>query len=90
MDLQDLIDRYKADGIKFDAIVIDYLDIMAPNRWVQSETENSRTIWVDCRGIAQTEEVAMISATQTNREGHKSVTAKAEHAEVLFSQRHQK
>lgn len=36
MDLQDLIDRYKADGIKFDAIVIDYLDIMAPNRWVQS------------------------------------------------------
>lgn len=85
MDLQDLIDRYKADGIKFDAIVIDYLDIMAPNRWVQSETENSRTIWVDCRGIAQTEEVAMISATQTNREGHKSVTAKAEHAAEDFN-----
>lgn len=84
-DLQDLIERYRADGVKFDAIVIDYLDIMAPNRWVQNETENSRSIWVDCRGIAQKEEVAMISATQTNREGHKSVTAKAEHAAEDFN-----
>lgn len=85
MDLQNLIDQYKSDGVKFDVIVIDYLDIMAPNRWVNDPQENSRTIWVDCRGIAQTEEVAMLSATQTNREGHKSVTAKAEHAAEDFN-----
>jgi replicative DNA helicase len=85
MDLQNLIDQYKSEGIKFDAIVIDYLDIMSPNRWVNDPQENSRSVWVDCRGIAQTEEVVMLSATQTNREGHKSVTAKAEHAAEDFN-----
>lgn len=85
MDLQQLLDDYKAEGVRIDAVVIDYLDIMAPNRWVNDPQENSRTVWVDCRGIAQTEEIVMLSATQTNREGHKSVTAKAEHAAEDFN-----
>ncbi|TOK02641.1 DNA helicase, partial [Vibrio parahaemolyticus] len=37
------------------------------------------------RAIAQREELAILSATQTNREGHKSVTAKAEHAAEDFN-----
>lgn len=85
MDLDNLIESYKAQGIKFDAVVIDYLDIMAPNRWTPNDIENSRTIWVDTRGIAQREELVILSATQTNREGHKSVTAKAEHAAEDFN-----
>lgn len=84
-DLEALIERYKSVGITFQAIVIDYLDIMAPNRWTPDATENSRSVWVDVRGIAQREQVAMLSATQTNREGHKSVTAKAEHAAEDFN-----
>lgn len=85
MDLENLIESYKAKGIKFDAVIIDYLDIMAPNRWTPNDIENSRTVWVDTRGIAQREELAILSATQTNREGHKSVTAKAEHAAEDFN-----
>ncbi|MCF9665138.1 hypothetical protein J7963_19210 [Vibrio parahaemolyticus] len=85
LDLENLIESYKAQGIKFDAVIIDYLDIMAPNKWTPNEIENSRTIWVDTRAIAQREELAILSATQTNREGHKSVTAKAEHAAEDFN-----
>lgn len=85
LDLDNVIEGYKAKGIIFDAVIIDYLDIMAPNRWTPDPTENSRTVWIDVRGTAQRENLALLSATQTNREGHKSVTAKAEHAAEDFN-----
>lgn len=84
-DLDALVDSYKAKGIIFDAVVIDYLDIMAPTRWTANDIENSKSVWVDTRAIAQREGFAIISATQTNREGHKSVTSKAEHAAEDFN-----
>lgn len=84
-DLEDLIESYKAKGTIFECIVIDYLDIMAPNRWTPDEAANNKSIWVDTRAVAQREELAIISATQTNREGHKSITAKAEHAAEDFN-----
>lgn len=84
-ELDALIDFYKAQGLTFDCIVIDYLDIMAPNRWTNDDIANSKSIWVDVRAIAQREGVAILSATQTNREGHKSVTSKAEHAAEDFN-----
>lgn len=85
VDLDNLIEKYRSEGVTFDAVVIDYLDIMAPNRWTPDPTENSRSVWVDVRATAQRENVVMLSATQTNREGHKSVTAKAEHAAEDFN-----
>lgn len=75
LDLENLIESRKAEGIVYDAVLIDYLDIMAPNRWMPNDIANSKSVWSDCRGIAQKENFAMISATQTNREGLKGAVA---------------
>jgi replicative DNA helicase len=83
--MQALIDRYKAKGIVFDLVVIDYLDIMAPNFRTQDSVENSKSIYTDMRAIALMEGFAMLSATQTNREGFKSTVAKAEHVAEDFN-----
>ena len=84
-DLRRLIQHYKAQGIQFDLICVDYLDIMAPNFRTNDPIENSKSIWVDVRAIAMEEDVAMLSATQTNREGFKSSVAKAEHVAEDFN-----
>jgi replicative DNA helicase len=78
-DLSRVIQSYKAKSITFDLVVIDYLDIMRPNDRNRDSRENSRMIWIDSRAIAQREGFAMLSATQTNREGFMSDTAGMEH-----------
>lgn len=77
--LRHLIERYKSpamaiDGsvrpaIRFDLVVVDYADIMAPNVRTQDAIENSKSVYLDLRAIAFEENVAMLSATQGNREG---------------------
>jgi len=84
-DLRRLVQHYKAKGISFDMIVIDYLDIMAPNYRMNDEIANSKSVWVDVRAVAQEEGCAILSATQTNREGFKADVAKAEHAAEDFN-----
>jgi replicative DNA helicase len=83
--MQALIDRYKAKGVIFDLVVCDYLDIMAPNYRTPDSVENSKSIYTDMRAIALVEGFAMLSATQTNREGFKSTVAKAEHVAEDFN-----
>lgn len=93
--LRQLIQRYKTPGrnpdgtlrppIKFDLIVVDYADIMAPNYRTQDAIENSKSVYVDLRAIAFEENVAVLTATQTNREGYKSAVAKAEHVSEDFN-----
>lgn len=83
--LRAVIERYKADGIKFDVIITDYADIMAPDHMTSSEIENSKQVWVGLRAIAQEEDAAGLTATQTNREGFKSTVARAEHAAEDFN-----
>lgn len=73
-----LLSRYKSKGEKFDLVVIDYLDLMAPNFRSQKDTENSKSIYTDVRGIAMAEDVAILSATQTNRESFKEAVARME------------
>lgn len=87
--LRALIESYKSprllpdgtvrDPIQFDMIVVDYADIMAPDFRTQDSIENSKSIYLALRAIAQEENVAMLSATQTNREGMKSTVATATH-----------
>ena len=94
-DLRALIERYKSPkmqpdgtlrpGITFDMVVVDYADIMAPNNRSQDVIENSKNIYLDLRAIAFEENVAMLTATQTNREGYKAIVAKAEHASDDFN-----
>ena len=93
--LRAVIERYKSPGwnkdgtvrppIKFDLIVVDYADIMAPNFRTSDTIENSKSIYVDLRAIAHEEDAAVLTATQTNREGFKSAVAKAEHVAEDFN-----
>lgn len=87
--LRALIERYKGpvmqpDGkvrapIKFDLIVVDYADIMAPNHRTNDPIENSKSIVLDLRAIAYEENAAALTATQTNRLGFTATVAKMDH-----------
>jgi replicative DNA helicase len=83
--LEALIERYKSPGLNsdgtirpaiiFDLVVVDYADIMSPNFRQDEARENSKTIWLDLRSIAFKEDLAMLTATATNREGIKATVA---------------
>lgn len=83
--LRRIIERYRSDGIVFDLIVVDYADLMRPDIYTKDSIENSRTVWTDLRAIAYEEDAAVLTATQTNRDGFKADTAKAEHAAEDFN-----
>lgn len=93
--LRNLIQSYKRsarnpDGtvrppITFDLIIVDYADIMAPNYRTNDPIENSKQIWVDLRAIAFEENAAVLTATQSNRDGSKQTVAKAEHVADDFN-----
>jgi replicative DNA helicase len=83
--LRRLIRRYQAQGTRFDLVVVDYADIMAPDFRTTDSIENSKSIYLALRAIAQEEGLAMLTATQTNREGAKANTAKMDHAADDFN-----
>lgn len=75
--LHRLLENYRADGIIFDLVIVDYADIMASEYRSDSLQENLRTIYIDLRAIAHEANCAVLTATQTNRDGAKASTAKA-------------
>lgn len=74
-DLRRLIERYKAQGTIFDLVIVDYADLAAPERWTDNVQENSKSVYVMLRGLAMQEGFALLTATQTNREGAKKAVA---------------
>lgn len=84
-DLRRLYEGYKAKGETFDMVVVDYADLMAPERYTDNAIENSKQVYVHLRGFAQQEKVALLTATQTNRDGYKATVAKAEHVAEDFN-----
>lgn len=74
-DLRRLIEHYKSQGTIFDLVIVDYADLMAPERMTESTTENSKSIYMNLRGLAMQENFALLTATQTNREGSKKAVA---------------
>jgi replicative DNA helicase len=84
-DLTKAIQKYKGMGVKFDMVVVDYADIMSPNVRTTDAIENSKSVYLALRAIAMVEDVVMLSAMQTNREGAKSPVAKMEHAAEDFN-----
>lgn len=74
-DLRRLIEREKANGVKYDLVCVDYADLMAPERVTDNAMENSKNVYVALRGLAMQEDVAILTATQTNREGSKKMVA---------------
>jgi replicative DNA helicase len=78
-DLRRLIAKKLAAGVKYDLIVVDYADLMRADVHSSESRENSRQIYVGLRGIAHEFDAAVLSATQTNREGFKATAGKMEH-----------
>jgi len=74
-DLRRLLEHYKAQGIVFDLVIVDYADLMLPERITDSSTENSKSVYINLRGLAMQEGFALLTATQTNREGSKKAVA---------------
>ena len=72
-DLRRLIERQKSRGVKYDMICVDYADLMAPERVTDNSIENSKNVYVQLRGLAMEEDIAILTATQTNREGAKKM-----------------
>ena len=74
-DLRRLLERYKSQGISFDLVVVDYADLMAPERYTDNAIENSKNVYVNLRGLAMQEKIAILTATQTNRAGSTKMVA---------------
>lgn len=75
--LHRVIENYRSDGVIFDLLTIDYADIMAANYRSDRVIDNLREIYIDLRAIASEFDAALLTATQTNRDGAKSITARA-------------
>lgn len=75
--LRRLLEDYRSDGINFDLVIVDYADIMRADGKNEDLRDALRTIYIDLRAIAFEFNVAMLTATQTNRSGAMATTAKA-------------
>lgn len=84
-DLRKVIEFYRAEGIIFDCIVVDYADIMAAEVKSGNDINESKQVWLGLRAIAHDENAAVLTATQTNRAGFTADVAKAEHAAEDFN-----
>lgn len=83
--LKRYLESMREKGVQYDLICLDYADLMAPEQRSTNITENFRTIYVDLRALAFEFNVAMLTATQTNREGSKSKVAEMEHVAEDFN-----
>lgn len=83
--LRTLLEKYRSRGIRYDMVVVDYADIMAPDSRMDDVIENSKSIGLGLRAIGFEFNCAMLTATQTNREGYKATVAKAEHVSEDFN-----
>lgn len=75
--LRTMLEKFAKEGIIFDLVAVDYADIMAPEFRTDDLREALRTIYIDLRAIASEFNIALLTATQTNRDGAKSITSKA-------------
>lgn len=74
--VRQIIERYRADGIVLDLLTVDYADIMAAEYRSDNQIDNMRSIYIDLRAIAHEYDLAMLTATQTNRAGAAAHTSK--------------
>ncbi|WP_276122584.1 DnaB-like helicase C-terminal domain-containing protein [Pararhizobium qamdonense] len=74
--VDNIIEKWRSEGITLDLLAIDYADIMAANYRSDNIIDNLRSIYIDIRAIAYKHDLALLSATQTNRSGAAAHTAK--------------
>jgi replicative DNA helicase len=76
-EVRRLLDKARAKGRIYDLVIVDYADIMAPEHRSDSQIDNMRSIYIDLRAVAFDYDCAVLTATQSNREGAKKMTAGA-------------
>ena len=74
--IQRIIENYRAEGMVLDLLSVDYADIMAPEYRSDNQIENFRAIYIDLRALAVEHNLALLTATQTNRSGAAAHTSK--------------
>ncbi|KLV10165.1 DNA helicase [Photobacterium ganghwense] len=78
-ELNRLIHDFRAKGVKFDMVALDYLDLARSNRVTNDRRADEKDMYTDFRGLADKEDFALLTATQTNRDGMGSETAGITH-----------
>lgn len=73
--LRRLLENYRAKSVTFDLIVLDYADLMESDRQFEKETQKYCDIYRKLRAVAVEYDVALLSATQVNRQGASSSVA---------------
>lgn len=84
-DLRRLIKKYQAIGVIFDLVVLDYADIMLSESSSAEGVDKSKQVFIDLRALAQQENIALLTATQTNREGAKVDVVESIHVAEDFN-----
>lgn len=75
--LRRLLEDYRSEGTNFDLVIVDYADIMRADGKTDDLQNALRSIYIDLRAVAFDFNVALLTATQTNRSGAMATTAKA-------------
>lgn len=84
-EVRRLLQWYRSQGQTFDLVIVDYADLMAPDHRTQDAIENSKQVYIGLRAVAQEEDLAVLTATQTNREGAKAAIVTATHVAEDFN-----
>lgn len=74
-DIRRVIRKYQAKGVIFDMLVVDYADEMAAERRYNDERHALKEVYTGLRALCTEENLAGLTATQTNRSGAKATTA---------------
>ena len=71
-ELNRVLDQYAQRGTMFDLVIIDYIDEMAPEVKDTDRRHDLASITRGLRALARSMDVAILTATQTNRAGSKN------------------
>jgi replicative DNA helicase len=73
-DIDRDIDNYRKQGINPGLVVVDYADIMTPEKSNRERRHDFTDIYVGLRGVAKKQNVGVWSASQSNRSSYKKRT----------------
>lgn len=68
-DIQAYLENVKAAGNKIDVVIVDYLNLVLPNRRTDSMFKDGMAVSEELRGLSYLLEAPVISAVQANSEG---------------------
>jgi hypothetical protein len=72
--IESTLDAWARDGWLADAVIIDYLDIVAPLNGRAETRDQINATWKGCRKLSVKYHCLLVSATQSNRDGYDAET----------------